>query len=119
MAKDKEKIMCDCGHMESDHSDFTRGYGSDDKGNKFCYSCCDAQDRRFMVTEGKITLYLSNGMITNWLETFHIPVQHTRKGRHNIARVRYDVWFKFAGKSWHGVQYGDNTEICHCRRIKG
>lgn len=34
--------------------------------------------------------------------------------------VRYDTWFTGPdGKQWHAVQYGDNTQIAHCRRTKG
>ena len=30
----------------------------------------------------------------------------------------YDVWFIGPdGKEWHGVQYGDLTQVCHCRRV--
>jgi hypothetical protein len=40
-------------------------------------------------------------------------------GRHNIAGVRYDVWFRGPdGHVWWGVQYGDMTQICHCKRTK-
>jgi hypothetical protein len=42
-----------------------------------------------------------------------------RTGRHNIAGKRYDVWFVGPdGKNWHGVTYGDNTQICRVRRLK-
>ena len=71
-----------------------------------------------MTEHGRIMLYLSNGEVMNWPGTLRFPA-HVRKGRHNIAGSRYDVWFAGPdGFQWHGVQYGDNTQICHCKRTK-
>ena len=55
--------------------------------------------------------------ISNWPGTLRFDCG-VRKGRHNIARTRYDAWFLFGGFEWHGVQYGDDTQIIHCRRTK-
>lgn len=77
-----------------------------------------------MVETGKAWLYLveNNGQyeITNWSGSLRFSIGRVRKGRHNIARYRYDTWFTGPdGKTWHAVQYGDNTQIAHCKRVKG
>ena len=119
--------------------DITTGYGIDRDGNKYCYACCAAQDRQYMIDNGRITLYLSKetnpnytGLgtmdsrypdlyyVTNWPNSLSFPVRgYPHKGKHNIARNRYDVWFVGPDKHiWHGVRYGDMTDICHCKRTK-
>lgn len=102
----------------------TTGYGQDADGNKYCFACCGERDRASMEAGKPITLYLIHesghiGRIANWPDTLgFVPVRRCTVGRHNIARTRYDVWFNFAGRSWHGVQYGENTQLCHCRPVK-
>jgi hypothetical protein len=108
------------------------GYGLDKDNNRICYSCCAVLDKERMRQDGKITLYLtcepaskaktpigrpSAGKVSNWPGTLEF-ICHTSTGRHNIAGVRYDCWFVFEGYYWHGVTYGDNTQICHCKRTK-
>jgi hypothetical protein len=109
------------------------GYGYDKDHNAVCYDCCADGDRKQMEESGRIVLYLTqatplpNGLrltrdnkVANWPGTLTFPLTCIKTGRHNIARVRYDVWFRdHQGKEWHGVQYGNNTQICHCRRMKG
>jgi len=122
----QDRIMCDCGHLESEHSEHTRGYGRDEQGKTYCYACCAERDREQMRKDGRTTLYLvketRNGLhlhkLTNWPGSLEIGVNYYRRGHHNIARTRYDVWFTFEGDEWHGVQYGEMTQICHCRRLK-
>lgn len=111
----------------------TTGYGEID-GKKVCFACCGKLDEETMKAEGKIVLYLSEdrtnelggighivatrGKVTNWPNTLSFPCR-IRKGNHNIAGSRYDIWFTGPdGKQWHGVQFGDNTQICRCRRLK-
>lgn len=118
------KIMCDCGHMESDHSDITRGYGIDGEGKTHCVACCAEQTRQRMRDTGRITLYLEGeGPDRYWLTDWHASLvifpYRARTGRHNWAGKRYDVWFSFEECDWHGVQYGDNTQLCHCKRCNG
>lgn len=111
--------ILDCGHPPSEHSNFTTGYGVDSEGRKHCYACCAERDKAEMIKTGRATLYLSGKEVSNWPESLKFRVNYVRKGRHNMARVRYDVRFIGPdGKPWHGVQYGDNTQIVHCRRIK-
>ena len=115
-----QPYICDCGHPESEHSELTRGYGTDrETGKTSCYACCAEHDRDIMRTTGRITLYLcGNTRLTNWPGSLVIEPYRLRIGRHNIAGKRYDVWFHFEDTKWHGVQYGSNTQICHCRRLK-
>jgi hypothetical protein len=118
-------MILDCGHAPSTHGEYTTGYGSDKDGRTYCYECCAKQDRQSMQETGRITLYLTHGklvdygfgMLTNWpgLLSYSCTV---KKGRHNIAGTRYDVRFEDeTGAQWHGVQYGENTQLCHCRRL--
>lgn len=90
-----------------------------------CYFCCGKRDIADMIATGKATMYLSRTdtlgiyKISNWHGSYTIENIHVRKGRHNMARVRYDAWFTGPdGKSWHGVRYGENTQILHCKRIE-
>jgi hypothetical protein len=106
------------------------GYGLT-KDNAFtCYACCGENDRRNMIETGKAFLYLTHpviknrqytfadGKITNWPGTLSMPCR-VKRGAHNIARYRYDAWFTGPdGKPWHGVQYGDNSQIIRCKRLK-
>jgi hypothetical protein len=133
--------ILECGHPESPHSSITRGWGKDDKGNRYCYACCAERDKEQMLRNGKITLYLvmderaerqcrrlekggwyqageGQVKVTNWPGSLVFPIRRVTRGYHNMAGCRYDVWFKFEGFVWHGVQYGDNTQICHCERTK-
>lgn len=110
--------LLDCGHVESPHSSITNGYGTTADGKRHCYDCCAEQDRQQMRETGRATLYLAGENVTNWLGSLKIRVMRQTEGRHNIAGVRYDVWFRFEGESWHGTQYGDFTQIVHCKRIK-
>lgn len=108
------------------------GYG-EYNGQKHCYDCCAEFDKETMTSEGKITLYLTcepshfmkrehgrktEGKVSNWPGTLSFRA-YTTVGKHNIAGTRYDVWFTdHTGAKWYGVTYGENTQICHCRRLK-
>jgi hypothetical protein len=76
---------------------------------------------------GSLPLYLTRKSIhkpndgtwavTNWPNTLSFPVQRITHDGHNIAGKRYDVWFYGPdGYVWHGVQYGETTQIVHCKR---
>ena len=102
-------------------SDFTTGYARTDNG-KVCFDCCAKQDKEYMRATGHIDLYLVDDQtlprVTNWPGTLSIPCTGVKIGNHNIAGRRYDVWFAFEGYWWHGVQYGHNTQVCHCKKTK-
>lgn len=117
-------VTCNiCGKEIVSDSPYTTGYGIDENNNKVCYACCGEQDTEYMKTHDKTMLYLvkreNDWYVTNWPGTLSVKVATPKKGRHNIARTRYDVWFAFADKFWHGVQYGDFTQVCHCKVVKG
>jgi hypothetical protein len=109
-----------CKQMITHDDTLTTGHGLDRDGNKTCFVCCGKQDREAMVRDGRITLYLTDKGVTNWPGTLVFkPFTAPRKGYHNIARTRYDVWFVGPDKHiWHGVQYGEWTQICHCKRTR-
>lgn len=97
------------------------GYATIGK-RKICYTCCGIRDSKRMTKEGAAVLYLSKTAgrynVTNWPGSLKFAAQ-VQKGRHNIARTRYDSWFTGPdGYIWHGVTYGDFTQICHCKRTK-
>lgn len=112
------------------HDGCGTGYGRDGAGDVLCYQCCGELDLARMTETGRAVLYLKttpdfqgatygDAKLTNWPGTVTLQGRF-RRGAHNIARYRYDVWFKGPdGVDWHGVQYGDNTQICHCKRMKG
>lgn len=106
------------------------GYGCDADGNLVCYACCGDNDARALRDTGRAVLYLtwrsdtgrggaSRAYVSNWPGTLRLPVYASRKGRHNLARTRYDVWFRFEGREYHGVQLGEWSDICRVRRVKG
>lgn len=137
-------VILECGHEPSPHTSLTMGYGQDDEGNRYCYPCCGERDRERMVRDGKATLYWTGcsyqrtakpgrwelprfnfgerdcGEVANWCESLRFIVVELRHSFHNLAGKRYDVWFIGPdGKRWHGVQYGENTQLVHCKRVKG
>lgn len=124
--------ILECGHVPSSQGGaqpgFGVGYGTDNDGNRNCYECCGTRDREQMIRDGKTILYLSYNehanspvattwKITNWPRSLIFPVKSISFGRHNIARTRTDVWFMADGREWHGVQYGEDTQLLHCKRL--
>ena len=95
------------------------GYGVDADDNKVCYACCGNQDAAYMDENDRITLYLSKGEITNWPGTYRRRAVVVEKKRgHNWGLTRRDAYFRNGADYWWGVQYGENTELCHCRKLK-
>lgn len=130
------KFKCnDCGEFKPVNTEGGTGYAVLPNGANVCYACCAIRDREDMVKTGRATLYLEyrdygvrgwlgtryeSATVGNWPGTLKFHTQAVKVGRHNMAGRRYDVWFKGPdGKEWHGVTYGDNTQLCHCRRVKG
>lgn len=125
----------ECGHEPSPHSAHTAGYGTDESGARSCYACCAASLRADMVATGRATLYLtrdkeagltalgspkpSGYVLTDWPGELRFATGPVRKGRHNIAGTRYDTQFRGPdGAAWHATQYGENTQVAHCRRTR-
>lgn len=128
-------MKLDCGHEPSEHLSITPGYGKTADGRKICYACCAEEDKKQMRETGKAILYLvpkwidspmfgkpgramlTKCELTNWPGSLKIPCLVSFH-RHNIAGRQYSVQFTFEGQKWHGRKYGDNTDICHCKRNK-
>jgi hypothetical protein len=111
-----------CKKSITNHSEFTTGYGLDEHGHKICFFCCAILDKEIMDMEGKISLYLCRKdgkyYVTNWPGTLSFNVRESKIGMHNLAKRRTDVWFiDHNSDKWHGVSYGEFTQVCHCRRI--
>ena len=120
-----DSTILECGHAPSAHSEFTTGYGIDADGKRYCYACCAERDRADMTATGRATLYLvdsktqGGSAVTNWPGSLVFECGRVRVGRHNWAGKRYDVAFIGPdGHWWRGTQYGDMTQIAHCRRTK-
>lgn len=110
----------------------TNKLGYDPAGNPHCYSCCAAWERVQMQETGQARLYLtrkqimtSEGLrpggweVTDWPGRLRFPVQYVTQGKHNIAGTRIDIRFIGPqGYMWHGTQYGENTQLVHCKRTK-
>ena len=100
------------------------GYANNNNGDLVCFECCAKEDKKYMAEHGKIMLYLTgieyNYKLSNWPGSLKFKVFHSKEGNHNWAGIRYDVWFRVPDDDyiWHGVQYGKNTQICHCKRVK-
>jgi hypothetical protein len=129
-----EKVFCDACGKECIPEGMTTGYGQTAEGKIHCFACCAEDDKAQMDRDGKIWLYLkhepffqnvlgrvsstANGTVSNWPGTLTFSCW-VKKGCHNIAGTRYDVWFKdHNGDPWYGVQYGEFTQICRCRKVR-
>ena len=144
-----ETFVCHtCHEIKPILKEAVTGYGLDKDDNKVCYACCGKQDTEHMAKGLPICLYLSGSIapgqedrtvgqtqlwnpgmqrtewvrkwiLSNWPGSLEIPIHIVKVGRHNIARVVYTVWFSYAGHKWIGRQYGNNTQVCHCKVVKG
>lgn len=120
-----DTVYCsECGKVCTP-TEHTPGYGKDSEGNKFCYDCCAKHTEKMLMElkgKEKLCLYLTeelgNEMVGDWTGKLKIKPLLVRKGRHNIARSRYDVWFTHKGKRFHGVNYGEFTQILHVKALK-
>jgi len=96
------------------------GYAITKDGKQVCYPCSARRLLAKLREDGKGCLYLTwdehTPTVTDWTGELRFKVRHSRKGKHNIAGTRYDVWFNLDGYEWWGVQYGEWTQVCHCRR---
>lgn len=129
----KTFFCSDCHQDKPIQKDGGTGYAElaeDGQLKRICYQCAAERDKCDMIATGKAVLYLTtighawnapgfrDCTVSNWPGTLKFKGRY-RSGHHNIARVRYDVWFTGPnGESWHGTQYGENTQLTHCKRIK-
>lgn len=138
--------LCGIAKVYTKEGGGTTGYAHRlDSDEKVCFDCCAREDIAFMRAHDRITLYLNvpdqmpfsvgyypgtgpatsrtpatgEWTVTNWPGTLSFKVIRRSFGAHNVAGRRYDVWVNGPdGHVWHGVQYGDMTQICRCRRTK-
>ena len=97
------------------------GYGVRPNGDKVCYPCCGHEDFKELMnlTKGqKVIHYLTERGVENWPGSLIIRPYKRKRGKHNIAGTREDVWFELDGKKFHGVQYGDFSQICHITTVR-
>lgn len=60
-------MICDCGHKPSECSLGT-GYGKNREGLTKCYDCCTEDDKKALLSDEKIVLYISmkDHNLVNW-----------------------------------------------------
>jgi len=96
-------------------------------GKHICYACGAKRSMIELRASGHskilpLCLTISHEVpieVSNWPGTLRFKVLEFHRGRHNIAGTRIDVRFNGPdGHRWHGVQYGEWTQIVHCRRLK-
>ena len=122
----KHEFTCSkCGQTKIHDSDFTTGYGVNDKGEKTCYACCGLEDAKYLADNGKLQGYYVKGedqkwYFTNWPGTLKLPVYYHKTSWHNFAGEdgRTDFWLKYNGNEYHGVQIGHNSQIATIKKIK-
>ncbi len=110
-----------CGKDKVHESEFSTGYGTDKEGNKICFECCGLNNAKELdnLKKGEKSIQYWDGKnIINWPSSLVIKPYYTTKGRHNIARIREDIYFNFNGNKFHATQYGNNSQIAHIRKIK-
>lgn len=127
------KFHCDFCDRDKMHESYsTTGYGIMEGSKKACFDCCailDKQqmdrivaDKRARVKGGKKLLYLTTTgdqpTVTNWPGTLRFKCYSVSKSR-TLNMQRVDVWFTdHRGRAWHGRSQGD-TQVVHCRPVKG
>jgi hypothetical protein len=110
---------CDICDKDCKPEGIATGYAITSDQRILCYDCAATNERADMIEDGRAVLYHGDDKVTNWTGLLSFNCGPARKSRHNIARWRYDVWFIGPDKKqWHGVRYGDNTQILRCRRAK-
>jgi hypothetical protein len=119
--KMKTTFICSqCGQTITHNDNFTTGYATDKNNNKVCFICCGQNDKEALFNlkpKERYILYFDGKKITNWPGTLEIiPIQIT-KGKHNICKTRTDVYFKYNGLLFHGLNLGDN-QILRINLIK-
>ena len=122
----KTEFIChQCNKKIIHESNFTSGYGLDKDNNKICFVCCGENDKNTLLNlkpKEKMTLYLvkenNKYFVTNWPGTFKKEIYNFKKGKHNLALERIDVWFKLEGLNFHGKQFGNFTQTCHIQKTK-
>ena len=102
------------------------GYAVERDGNRYCFKCAakrEAQVLRELAVGESIHLYLvvRNGewCVQNFTGLLSIPIYYIKAGRHNFAGIRHDFWVEYHDNIYHGVVYGEDTQLARVKRIKG
>jgi len=117
-------MICDCCGKEIEKPDHIgTGYGTltnpDGSEEIHCYACCSVWEEGEMRSTGRATLYDCEKEVADWPGGLRFKVISRSTGDHNWGLKRYDVWFRGPDKRvWHGVRYGDMTQLVHCKRTK-
>ena len=119
-AKTMDDTILDCGHKPSKHDTFTTGYGYDKDKKTFCYDCCAKNEAQYMRESKRVVLYLVNNdkEVTDWPGHLRFNVTHKSTGKHNFGIKRTDIWFVFENHYWHGIHYGENSDLVYCKQTK-
>lgn len=125
-----EQMICSqCGEIITAPAlrSIATGYALGSDGEIVCYDCCAEHDKAQMRARLPIVLYVewtrdsAEGLlpsrVMNWCGSLRLPISYWSRGSHNIARTRFDIWFKFDGVAYHGVNIGDN-DILRCKALK-
>jgi hypothetical protein len=116
--------------------DFQRGAYSPDGKVEMSSAEIEAHNRELAVAEieqakqtGRAVFYFfpakvcadgfKRDFVGTWEGSFKFQVCNVNTSRNNWGAKRTDMWFVGPdGKTWHGVNIGDN-DILRCKRIKG
>jgi hypothetical protein len=119
------------------------GYGyaeTSHTAKPICYACCGENDRKQMVANGRITLYvtvpnicekagyqcyfvpLTEGKVSNWPATLEFQIAHIKRSwGYGFGRQFpvYHVWFRGPdGHVWYGRNAGYSNQLLACQRTK-
>lgn len=138
-----ERFCVDCKQMipTQPPESIGTGYAVYNGLDVVCYKCCADRDIAQMSLGKPILLYLEKShvgksvqpepvsskrygwldeahwIISNWPGTLNIKPSRVKRNKHNMGVNRIDVWFRFVGKWWHGLNIGDN-EILRCKPVR-
>jgi hypothetical protein len=81
-----------------------------------CESCVTDIDKSDMNNKNEIELYLDGSRLSNGSNTFNIMIDVMKKSNNKMFGDRWDFWFKFGSKNWHGVKMGnDYFNVVRCK----
>ncbi len=121
----EHRFVCvDCGEEKIHVDSLTTGYGIDKQGAQGLLLLLREADSADMSATGRAVLYLTEegpegAVVSNWpgLRSFGSVTSAWVLTTLPVGAV--DVWFTDSdGREWHGINYGHNSQLCHCRRLR-
>jgi hypothetical protein len=85
-----------------------------------CESCITDIDKSEITGASIMNLYLDGSRLSNGSNTFYVDIDIVKKSDNKMFGTRYDMWFKYDGKNWHGVKMGNdyfNVVKCKVKKI--